>query len=75
MLAISRGLISNPDFLFMDEPLEGLAPLIIQEMGRVLERLKSQGLSILLAEQNFAFALGIADVHTRFRPWDRSGSS
>jgi len=61
MLAISRGLISNPDFLLMDEPTEGLAPLIIQEVGRVIERLKPQGLSILLAEQNLTFGLKIAD--------------
>ena len=61
MLAISRALISNPDLLLMDEPSEGLAPLIIQEVGRVIKKLKFQGLSILLAEQNFAFALGIAD--------------
>jgi len=61
MLAISRALISNPDFLLMDEPSEGLAPLIIQEVGDVIKNLKFQGLSILLAEQNFAFALGVAD--------------
>jgi branched-chain amino acid transport system ATP-binding protein len=61
MLAISRALISNPDLLLMDEPSEGLAPLIIQEVGRVIKGLKFEGLSILLAEQNFAFALGIAD--------------
>lgn len=61
MLAISRALISNPDLLLMDEPSEGLAPLIIQEVGRVIKKLKFQELSILLAEQNFAFALGIAD--------------
>jgi branched-chain amino acid transport system ATP-binding protein len=61
MLAITRALISNPDLLLMDEPSEGLAPLIIQEVGRVIKELKSQGLSIFLAEQNFAFALGIAD--------------
>jgi branched-chain amino acid transport system ATP-binding protein len=61
MLAISRALISNPDLLLMDEPSEGLAPLIIQEVGKVIEKLKFQGLSIFLAEQNFSFALGIAD--------------
>ena len=61
MLAIARGLISNPDLLLMDEPTEGLAPLVIQELGRVMERVKSQGLSILLAEQNVAFGLGMAD--------------
>jgi len=61
MLAISRALISNPDLLLMDEPSEGLAPLIIQEVERVIKKLKFQELSILLAEQNFAFALGIAD--------------
>lgn len=61
MLAIARGLISNPDLLLMDEPSEGLAPLIIQELGRVVGRVKSRGLSILLAEQNAAFALDLAD--------------
>jgi branched-chain amino acid transport system ATP-binding protein len=61
MLAIGRALISNSDFLLMDEPTEGLAPIIVHELRRVMERLKLEGLSILLAEQNFAFALGIAD--------------
>jgi branched-chain amino acid transport system ATP-binding protein len=61
MLAISRALISNPDLLLMDEPSEGLAPLVIQEVGGVIKKLKLEGLSILLAEQNFTFALGIAD--------------
>lgn len=61
MLAISRALISNPDLLLMDEPSEGLAPLIIQEVGKVIKEIKCEGLSILLAEQNFAFALGTAD--------------
>ena len=61
MLAISRGLISNPDLLLLDEPTEGLAPLIVQEVGRIIGRVKSLGLSILMAEQNVAFALGMAD--------------
>ncbi len=61
MLAIGRGLISNPDFLLLDEPTEGLAPLVIQELGRIIARVKSLGLSILMAEQNFAFALGMGD--------------
>jgi branched-chain amino acid transport system ATP-binding protein len=61
MLAICRGLISNPDFLLLDEPTEGLAPLVIQELGRIIGKLKSRGLSILMAEQNFPFALKMAD--------------
>lgn len=61
MLAIGRGLIFNPDFLLLDEPTEGLAPLVIQELGRIIGRVKSLGLSILMAEQNFAFALAIGD--------------
>ena len=52
MLAIARALMTNPDLLLMDEPTEGLAPLLVREVGRVLEDLKAEGLSILLVEQN-----------------------
>lgn len=61
MLAIARALISNPDLILMDEPSEGLAPLIIQEISHVIQQLKEEGLSILLAEQNIPMVLGIAD--------------
>jgi branched-chain amino acid transport system ATP-binding protein len=61
MLACGRGLIANPTLLLMDEPTEGLAPLIVRELERLIVRLKAQGVSILLAEQRFGFALRVAD--------------
>jgi len=68
MLAIGRALMSNPDLLLMDEPTEGLAPLLVREVGRVIGELKRSGLSILLVEQNLALALSVADrVHVLSR--------
>ena len=61
MLATGRALMGNPLCLQMDEPTEGLAPLIVRELGLLIEELKEQGLAILLIEQNFAFALRHAD--------------
>ena len=61
MLACGRALIGNPDVLLMDEPSEGLAPLLVRELGRILAALKRDGVSILLVEQNLAFALRAAD--------------
>jgi branched-chain amino acid transport system ATP-binding protein len=61
MLAVARALMTDPRLLVLDEPSEGLAPLIVREIGRVLTRLKSQGLSILLVEQNVPLALRVAD--------------
>jgi branched-chain amino acid transport system ATP-binding protein len=64
MLAIARGLMTNPDCLIMDEPSEGLAPIIIQAVWQAVSKLKAQGLSILLVEQNAALALDLVDhVH------------
>ncbi len=64
MLAIARGLMTNPDCLIMDEPTEGLAPIIIQAVWQIIARLKREGLSILLVEQNAALALQLVDyVH------------
>ena len=64
MLAIARGLMTNPDCLIMDEPSEGLAPIIIQAVWQIIGRLKREGLSILLVEQNAALALQLVDyVH------------
>jgi branched-chain amino acid transport system ATP-binding protein len=64
MLAIGRGLMTNPDCLIMDEPSEGLAPIIIQGVWEAIARLKREGLSILLVEQNAALALKLVDyVH------------
>jgi branched-chain amino acid transport system ATP-binding protein len=61
MLAIGRALMGNPRVLLMDEPSEGLAPLIVAEVGRTLLRLKQEGQSIVLVEQNIKLALGLAD--------------
>src|ERR1700741_608399 len=64
MLAIGRGLMTNPDCLIMDEPSEGLAPIIIQGVWEAIAKLKQEGLSILLVEQNAALALKLVDyVH------------
>ena len=61
MLAIGRALMTNPDLLLMDEPSEGLAPVIVAEIGHLINRLKQSGVSILLVEQNLAMALAVAD--------------
>jgi branched-chain amino acid transport system ATP-binding protein len=53
--------MTNPDLLLMDEPSEGLAPLIVQELGDTVKGLNKRGLSILLVEQNISLALAIAD--------------
>ena len=64
MLAIGRGLMTNPDCLIMDEPSEGLAPIIIQGVWEAIGKLKQEGLSILLVEQNAALALKLVEyVH------------
>jgi branched-chain amino acid transport system ATP-binding protein len=61
MLCIGRALMTNPDLLLMDEPSEGLAPLIVQELGSTIKELNKRGLSILLVEQNINLALAVAD--------------
>jgi len=61
MLAIGRALMGNPRLLLMDEPSEGLAPLVVAEVGRTIARLKEEGQSILLVEQNMKLALELAD--------------
>ena len=64
MLAIGRGLMTNPDCLIMDEPSEGLAPIVIQGVWEAIGTLKEEGLSILLVEQNAALAVKVVDyVH------------
>jgi branched-chain amino acid transport system ATP-binding protein len=62
MLAAARALAGNPALLLMDEPTEGLAPLMVRELGRTIAELKRAGTSILLIEQQLAFALRYADV-------------
>ena len=61
MLTIGRTLMGNPDLLLLDEPSEGLAPLIVRDLGRQIGRLKEQGLTILLCEQNAKFAAKFSD--------------
>jgi branched-chain amino acid transport system ATP-binding protein len=64
MLAIGRGLMTNPDCLIMDEPSEGLAPIVIEGLWEAIAKLREEGLSILLVEQNTALALKLVDfVH------------
>jgi branched-chain amino acid transport system ATP-binding protein len=61
MLACGRALVGNPDLLLMDEPTEGLSPLLVREVHRIIKEIKAQELSLLLVEQDSAFALKIAD--------------
>ena len=63
MLSIARALMLNPSLLLLDEPSEGLAPLIVQDIVEVLRNLKREGLAILLVEQNLRTALAVADRH------------
>jgi branched-chain amino acid transport system ATP-binding protein len=61
MLTIARTLMGNPELLLLDEPSEGLAPLVVDHLREQIGRLKAEGLTILLAEQNVAFSLDLAD--------------
>ncbi|HUJ89819.1 MAG TPA: ABC transporter ATP-binding protein [Syntrophorhabdales bacterium] len=61
MLCIGRALMTNPQLLLMDEPSEGLAPMIVREIGELVLKLKSKGLSVLLVEQNLSLALRVCD--------------
>jgi len=61
MLTIARTLMGNPELLLLDEPSEGLAPLVVDHLGEQIARLKREGLTILLAEQNVEFSLALAD--------------
>ncbi len=63
MLSIARALMLNPALLLLDEPSEGLAPMIVQQIVEVLARLKQEGLAILLVEQNLSAALAVGDRH------------
>ena len=60
MLAIARALIQNPDIFLMDEPSEGLSPLIVSEVGALIKQLNAEGNAFLIVEQNLAFALSVA---------------
>jgi branched-chain amino acid transport system ATP-binding protein len=63
MLALARILRTGARLLLLDEPTEGLAPVIVQQIGRTIAKLKAQGFTILLVEQNFRFAATVADRH------------
>lgn len=63
MLAIARILRTGSRFLLLDEPTEGLAPVIVQQIGRTIQELKREGFTIVLVEQNFRFAASVADRH------------
>jgi len=61
MLTIGRTLMGNPTLLLLDEPVEGVAPVVVQELTRQIKRLKTMGLTILFAEQNLGFATEVSD--------------
>ncbi len=63
MLAIARALLNDPKLLILDEPTEGLAPVIVDELVKILRRIKGEGLSILLVEQNLMVCDALADRH------------
>ena len=61
MLAIGRALMADPEIILMDEPSEGLAPMVIRHIGEIMTRIRAEGHSIFLVEQNFKLAVGAAD--------------
>ncbi len=61
MLTIGRALMGNPTLLLLDEPSEGLAPIVVQRIGELIRRLREMGVTILIAEQNLHFCLGLAN--------------
>jgi branched-chain amino acid transport system ATP-binding protein len=61
MLAIARCLMGNPSCILLDEPSEGLAPLVVEQLAAAIRELKSTGVAVLLSEQNWRFAAAVAD--------------
>ena len=61
MLTVGRTLMGNPDLILLDEPSEGLAPLVVRDLGKQIQRLKEEGITILLCEQNAKFATALSD--------------
>ena len=64
MLTIARTLMGNPDLLLLDEPSEGLAPIIVEKIGELIQRLRGMGITLVVAEQNMHFCLGLASHAT-----------
>jgi branched-chain amino acid transport system ATP-binding protein len=62
MLAVARALVTDPKIMLLDEPSQGLAPLVVEELARLITRLREEGVSLLLVEQNFTLAEAVADV-------------
>jgi branched-chain amino acid transport system ATP-binding protein len=60
MLTIARTLVGNPDVLLLDEPSEGLAPIIVEKIGELIQTLRGMGITLIVAEQNMHFCLDIA---------------
>jgi ABC-type branched-subunit amino acid transport system ATPase component len=61
MLAIGRGLMAKPKLLMLDEPSLGLAPIMVENVGKIVKDIKKEGVTILLVEQNISLALGVAE--------------
>jgi len=61
MLTIARALMGNPELLLLDEPSEGLAPIVVEDVGRLVKRIREEGVSVLIAEQNSLFSLKLVD--------------
>jgi branched-chain amino acid transport system ATP-binding protein len=61
MLTIARTLMGNPEAVLLDEPSEGLAPVIVEQMAEAVSRMKAEGVAVLLSEQNLDFAAAVAD--------------
>jgi branched-chain amino acid transport system ATP-binding protein len=61
MLSIARTLMGNPEMIILDEPSEGLAPVIIKQLAKTIRKIKSEGISVLMAEQNLNFARSVSD--------------
>jgi len=61
MLTIARSLMGNPELLLLDEPSEGLAPIVVDDLGHLIKRIRDEGVSVLIAEQNSLFSLELVD--------------
>jgi branched-chain amino acid transport system ATP-binding protein len=61
MLTIARTLMGNPEMIILDEPSEGLAPVIVEQLAQTIQKIKSEGVSIIIAEQNLNFAKFVSD--------------